>query len=532
MAKSNKQFIINQFSVQLNPGTKFFTDFPNTAVYSPVSYIPQAVIISVLRNVNAPPVLILYACRIAGFLFWLICIFFTIKYIPVHKWLFTVLALLPMSVFIHTAVSADIVTNSLVFLFIGFILNKKFSGHQIIKKDLFFLYLICVLIALAKVVYAPVILLICIIPKSKFKSGKTYYVNLISICLIVFIVMVTWSSVVTRNYIAYADYNPEFRKNAAMPVCSNMHLQKEEIQIDWLSTCKIIPNTILRDFNMYSSGFIGTFGWMDTHLPGWIISLSYIIIFIVAIAERNSGLHLEIKNKIIFLIAFMLSWLLLIISQYLIWECVGNDFVSVIQGRYLIPIAPLFFMLFGVPVSFKGKFISILAVVSSVFFLTFSIFSIHDRYYKYVFDKPVTISCNFDGTRWGNYFKTSHPKTYFTGAGYQSDERSLSGEFSCILDHDSPYGPALLLYGGEMDDQIVAEVWIYGSGGQIAIGGFNGTDSIFYTGCNVIETSKGWQKIHSEFSLLHNMYGYPLQIFLWNPAREKVYFDNMQVSWY
>jgi len=373
--------------------------------------------------------------------------------------------------------------------------------------------------------------LACIIPAKHFKSLKQYYTIIASLIVVVCFTVLAWSTVISGQYISYADYNEAYQIDSELPVCSNMHLQTDHLANEGISGLGMILHTIGRDFKMYSSGYIGTFGWMDTHLPAWFFYIAYGIIFIIAVSENNKGHRITWKNKIIFFSCFSISVVLIVLSQYLLWECVGNDFVSVIQGRYLIPVAPLLFMLFSAP--FKiSNWITVLIVVSfSLFSILFSVFRIYDRYFSYAFKKPATIFCDMDRKRWGPYFKTSSVNIYLAGAELQSDESSISGKHSCKLSNDHPYGSGLLYYGGEKGDSIITEVWLYGQDGDIVMSGFNGTDSMFHASSKVVETNdQGWKKIRCDYTLRYDMNGYPLSIFLQNTGRDPVYFDDMTIT--
>ena len=57
-AKIDYKRIFSQFTIPLNEDDKVFVDFPNTGLYSPVSYLPQAVSIFILKNLNVAPLYI------------------------------------------------------------------------------------------------------------------------------------------------------------------------------------------------------------------------------------------------------------------------------------------------------------------------------------------------------------------------------------------------------------------------------------------------------------------------------------------
>ena len=123
-------------SVAFNDSIKEFKDFPNTAYYSPVSYAPQAFAMFMARQFNCSVSMVYYAGRIGGFIFWLVIMFLVIKIVPVYKWLFTVLILLPMNLYVTNSLSADTVTNCLGLLFIALVLKFTFSDNKIGIKQL------------------------------------------------------------------------------------------------------------------------------------------------------------------------------------------------------------------------------------------------------------------------------------------------------------------------------------------------------------------------------------------------------------
>jgi uncharacterized membrane protein len=75
-AKTNRKIIFEQFKIPLKEEEKIFVDFPNTALYTPVSYLPQSLTIFFLRTFELPPLAIFYGARIVTLLCWIFGIFF------------------------------------------------------------------------------------------------------------------------------------------------------------------------------------------------------------------------------------------------------------------------------------------------------------------------------------------------------------------------------------------------------------------------------------------------------------------------
>jgi uncharacterized membrane protein len=330
----------------LNYGEKKFYDFNNTAMYSPVCYLPAAFTISILRVFNTPPLYAFYGARLTTLFFWIILVYYAIKIIPVYKWLFSFLALLPMSLFINMSISADVVTNAVCFLFIAFVLNCAYDDNPFNKRRLLLLLLLVFLLVSVKSIYAPLILVLFIIPKNKFKSKKDHFLKLVLLLFSAFIFSGAWNALLNPLYVSYEDYNPDFRNGAALVNGANMPKQIDYVLHHGFYIADVLLRSFKVSFDMYFKGYIGTFGWLDTQLPWWFINCAYLLIVLIALFEKDSSIRISWWQKCMMASAFLITWLLVFLSQHLIWNLVGGDRILNIQGRYLIPFTPLLFFLF------------------------------------------------------------------------------------------------------------------------------------------------------------------------------------------
>ena len=83
-AKISKQKLAEFCKIPLNPDKKTFYNHPNYRI-NPIPYIPSAIGIIVGKFINDNPIYLNYAARIGGLIFYLICIFISIKIIPIQK---------------------------------------------------------------------------------------------------------------------------------------------------------------------------------------------------------------------------------------------------------------------------------------------------------------------------------------------------------------------------------------------------------------------------------------------------------------
>jgi uncharacterized membrane protein len=173
-------------------------------------------------------------------------------------------------------------------------------------------------------------------------------------------------------------YHPE-----ALPGVS-VKGQLEFIERHPLQFLHIIFNTYRHYCSTYMEQFVGRLGWLDTPLPRilWISGL--LVLCLVALIEKNHTIVIEFKQKSLIVCIFLLIIFLIGSVLYISYNAVGNDLVLGIQGRYFIPVAPLFFLLLFNQVKFlrlNQRALNILALFVPIIALTWTLFVLIHRYY-------------------------------------------------------------------------------------------------------------------------------------------------------
>jgi uncharacterized membrane protein len=382
--QTDKETIVAFLNTPLKTDSSVFTDFPNTAIYSPVSYLPQALSIFVLKKLHFSIGYIFYGARFFTFLTWIIAIFYTIRILPVFKKLFVLLALLPMSLCTNSSLSADVITNIAAFLTIGYVLKCAFSDKKFTTLNFIVIALLLVTLACTKLLYVPLILLFLVIPKKKFSSNKAFYINFSLLALIVLAVTLYLATVMGHLHIPYSNYNPMYRdKGIDIYQGADLHGQLQFIMhqklyfIQVLFSSLFIPDHFIRN----CQGYIGVLGWFDLALFPWMYISAYVIILFTAVAETGYTAKSFIPgNKIVILISFLIMLFLIQLSQYLSYATVGDNYV-VLQGRYFIPILPLFFMLLNRKGLKKQRLITLIISIYLLLLLSYTIIILYSRYY-------------------------------------------------------------------------------------------------------------------------------------------------------
>ncbi len=368
--KMDKNLFNECLGISLKPKEKSFILFPNTSLYSPVSYMPQAIGISIGRIFEAPPLVLVYLGRIFNLAFWISIIYFSLKIIPIYKWLFLMLALLPMSISQSASLSADVVVNGLSFLLIAFIFNLAFDlKANLGNREFVILLAIVVLLTLSKSIYFFLGLLYFIIPVKKAKTTKSYFIKSF-VLIISTVITLVLSSVIINNLTNQINPIEIFYGNVPGSPQINPGKQIQFIISDIGGFVKMVIKSFIWYRDMAYKSFIGILGWMNVLLYLKYYPFAVFILALTALLESKKTITINLFQRLIMLISFVGVIFLFSFTMYLSWTEVGGEMVTNLQGRYFIPIVPLLL------VPFYNKKITVKPIVfpiTSIIFIAISI---------------------------------------------------------------------------------------------------------------------------------------------------------------
>ncbi len=340
--------------------------------YTPVSYFPSFLILWVMKILNVIPLAMTYILRFCSLLTYLALTYVAIKTTPTKKWLFFLIALLPLNLYQAAAINTDGITFGLAFLFIAYTLKLAFEEDKISKFCITKWGVLITLLSICKFAYLPLILIYFIIPKHKFGSQKEYFLGF----LIIFLINLIYTSL----FVIYI-----------MNICQNTITDNTRPLVEKSILIKYIikhPLIYMRDifnttgflFMVYVRNVISSFGWGSKMVPDFVSNLFYLLILCAAIFDNEGKAHVEIKDKAIFVLSVVLSYFLIITSVFLIYQY--YPLIIGVQGRYLSPFLPLIFLLFSnnfMKISFKGILGIMIALLQ--FLLLLSVLSLIGVFY-------------------------------------------------------------------------------------------------------------------------------------------------------
>jgi uncharacterized membrane protein len=310
-----------------------FAFFPNTALYSPLPYVPQATGIAVGRALGLPPIMLMYVGRLLNLACWLFLVYAAIRSTPVLKWGFVLLAVTPMNLYIASSLSADSLTIGMAFLLTELFLSYAYSGKETLgRKDLFLIFGLSMAVSLAKS-YFLLPLLYLVLPPGLFSSTKRYVLFLACIYAAVILSMASWAYLV---------------KDLNIPAMPGVSAEKQMSLIarNPLWFLGILFDTVGASGIQYARSFFGHLGHYGTlHIPPALMVVHAVMLVAVCLVDSPATFSLGARNKFIFLGVFLLSTAVIFAAMYVYSTSLEEPSVDGVQGRYFLPIAPLLLLL-------------------------------------------------------------------------------------------------------------------------------------------------------------------------------------------
>lgn len=526
--------INHAFDIKFSTKDSVFIDFPNTAIYSPISYAPQALALYFSKKFDASLGQMYYNGRYFTFICWLIGMFFVIRWIPFGKWLATLLILLPMNLYIANSFSADTVTNILGLLFIAYVLKLSLKDQKITYWNIAWLFIMIILLAFAKVVYIGLVVIIFVIPPKQY-INKWHYIGANAFLLIsAFLITNYWSGIVLEYYMPYINYNPDFRNGICLSNCANYYIQKQLIIDHKWYFINLIYRTIVDHPITYLSSYIGAFGSMDLFLSKNVTYWSYAAIFLVAISEKNENVTKAIF-KPLFIAAVLITFILLLLSQHLTWDCVGEGVVDLIQGRYLIPLMPLLFLVLSSKFSKYYWIAPPIVLVAALLLNRASCKTIYPRYFEDSYYDKTEFFCDAEAVNDKGEYITTIDSILLEAGKFRTDSFAHSGKYSAYFDPWIQYNMTYRFKNLKRGDLVEISAWRKGKVGELVISGSGkgkNCNSFFYNNKTIhYYDDKGWGFMNTAFTIDKACDSTEAIFFLWSPdSTKRAYFDDVKFS--
>lgn len=314
--------------IPLVPSDQTFTHFPNTALYSPVSYSPAALGILLGRIFNAGPISLLYLARWGNALVGAALLAYAISRAAPVAVLFAMVALLPMSLFQMGVISIDAVTTGLTFVWCSEWIRVRQSGTLLGPTQCGRFLVLALLLSQLKPPYPAIVLLALVFPRPAFLSHRTAFLFPLSLVLAALIPCIIWASLVWPLQVTL---RPGVTTNSLEQLLFVFHHP--------LQFLRVAINELWSNGHLYIQQLIGTFGWANLPLPDWIV-FGYAGVLLATVSTIDtSELRLGAPLRSFLLCLAVAGVFAIQLLIYMNWNVVGAGKIEGVQGRYLIPFA-------------------------------------------------------------------------------------------------------------------------------------------------------------------------------------------------
>lgn len=320
--------IIGNRGIKIDKNDVSWYNFPNMALYSPISYIPQLLGLMVSKLFTDKVMIMAYAGRILIAAFTIIMLAISIKLVPVKKETVFMVGLLPMVFQQGISWSADAFVNVMGIFFACYVLHLAYKDKDDVLslKEKIILWVSGILIALCKVVYVPIILLMFIISAPKFGGKLKKNIHCFGTLVAGSVLSLIW---MTTSNLAGSASGDQINYILDYP----------------LEFIKLIPRTLLTFTTDIFGELLGN-NLGGLNIPVYSLPLVLMGIYLLYISIIPEERAFSTGVKWIFALIWMAVVALTFGSMYLGFNSVGNNLIVGFQGRYLIPVILTFLFSF------------------------------------------------------------------------------------------------------------------------------------------------------------------------------------------
>lgn len=307
--------------------------------YFPLAYFPQSTSMFFGRLFNFNAGTIYYLACFVMLIFAAICVLLSMKLLPEKKFLIFLIATLPMYLSEIISTSADAMIYSVCTLGTAWLISMRKKTEPITDKEIFFLVVLSISLALLKSVYGAILLLYFLMPSSRFKKFSYYIAFGIFLLLLELFTSSVWNylsvelgevSMWSRFYMGYDNVDVASQKNFML---NNFGV-----------FLKTFFDSVINLQVWFTNSFVGWIGSYLGMMPDWFCKISIGCIFIGSIF---GDLKLNAFQRAIIFVITLSSFFGIFAIEYLMWTPVGNNIIDGVQGRYFIPIALVSFSIFS-----------------------------------------------------------------------------------------------------------------------------------------------------------------------------------------
>ncbi|MDM8270382.1 DUF2142 domain-containing protein [Thermophilibacter provencensis] len=300
--------------------------FPNTAINSPLAYLPYVVGFLASSLLTQSPVIIGIVTRLCGILFFGAAIALAIRLAPAGKWAIAAVALTPLSLLDHSFVTADMMTFAAATLFVVGVMRLA-TRPSPSRADWGLVAASGCVVALAKLTYLPLGLILFLVPAlRKDLRDRSTWSRIALVCIAALSLFALW-------YIQIKDVNTgAMWSDAVDPAAQGAFVLSNPLRYLYLFVCQL-----------FSTDCFALEAPFTVMYPSWLTVLVYVAALyadsrsLSALCTPSLGRGRVVVSGLLagvwLLVGFLIS-----LALYLQFTPVGSLEVAGVQSRYYLPL--------------------------------------------------------------------------------------------------------------------------------------------------------------------------------------------------
>lgn len=323
--------LFHHFKMNINSLDSIIHNNVNMALYSPISYIFQALGIGIADLFcNNTYILVLAgsAANIAG---CTILIYYAIKFVPYGKGVIAFISLLPMALQERASLSVDAITYAALVVMLSFCLYMRHKRLRMSRGKMTLMILLIALVASCKVVYFPAAFLLVLIPTECFGSRKREWLMKSVGVMEALVFSLGWLAI-AKNYLG----NTRAGGDAVEKLKFIIHSPGRYLYI------------LDKMFWQNEEGLIGEMlgsklGSLNIVINTMLILFIIMLFFKVYYAEKMKRKQPDYLEESVMVLLSIGIIFLIATSLYVQWTDIAASTYSIegLQGRYFLPVLPL-----------------------------------------------------------------------------------------------------------------------------------------------------------------------------------------------
>ncbi len=320
---------------------------PNSSLYSCLPYLPGASSLVVSRFLHLPPLMVLYAGRLANLASFLALIYASLHVMPDFRLHVLALAIMPMTLHQAASWSADALTLGTTFFLLAYILKLSFDpAIERIRGRQIALLGAAVLVCSLMKFNLWLVFTVALIPVARLKTRWHRWLLMGATVTLALACVTGWQAVNQTNTIAYLN----FKKAIGIDITANTEFIRRHPAL----VLENMGASLTQQGGRLAIMFVGFLGWIAIPLPRKVV-LAYLACLALLAATQTGRVRLATYQRLLLavisaasiLITFVLMFDFDTTARYIADVHRSVEPILSIQGRYFIPIGLLVMLVFS-----------------------------------------------------------------------------------------------------------------------------------------------------------------------------------------